>query len=53
MEFKGWRPQGEAWVTNRLRKHGPNALMDYARELNVTSIDGLPAIDPDLLPQRT
>ena len=53
MEFKGWRPQGEAWVSNRLRKHGPNALMDYARELNVTSIDGLPAIDPDLLPQRT
>jgi hypothetical protein len=27
--------------------------MDYAHELNVTSIDGLPAIDPDLLPRRT
>jgi hypothetical protein len=53
MQFEGWRPQGEAWANNRLRKHGPNALMDYSRELNATSIDGLPGIEPDLLPQRT
>ena len=53
MQFEGWRPQGQAWADNRLRTHGPNALMDYTRELNATSIDGLPGIDPELLPQRT
>lgn len=53
MQFQGWRPQREAWANTRLRKYGPNALIDYTRELNVTSIDGLPAIDPDLLPHRT
>ena len=51
MQFEGWRPQGQAWADNRLRTHGPNALMDYTRELNTTSIDGLPGIDPELLPQ--
>ncbi len=53
MRFEGWRPQGRAWADNRLRAHGPNALMDYSRELNAESIDGLPGIDPELLPQRT
>ena len=33
--------------------HGANALMDYSRELNAASIDGLPGIDPELLPQRS
>jgi hypothetical protein len=52
MGFEGRRPQGRAWADNRLRTHGPNALMDYTRELNAESIDGLPGIDPELLPQR-
>ena len=52
MQFQGWRPQGRAWADNRLRKHGPNALMDYTRELNSESLDGLPGIDPTLLPHR-
>ena len=53
MRFEGHRPQGRAWVENRLRTHGANALMDYSRELNAASIDGLPGIDPELLPQRS
>ena len=53
MRFEGQRPQGRAWVENRLRTHGANALMDYSRELNAASIDGLPGIDPELLPQRS
>lgn len=53
MEFDGWRPQMKAWAENRLRTKGPNGLMDYAREMNAASIDGLPAIEPALLPDRT
>lgn len=53
MRFESWRPQGRDWADNRLRTHGPNALLDYSRELNAESIDGLPGIDPDVLPQRS
>jgi hypothetical protein len=53
MEFDGWRPQMRAWSESRLRKHGPNGLMDYSRETNEISIDGLPGIEPALLPDRS
>ena len=52
MRHEGRRPQGRAWADNRLRKNGPNALIDYTREMNAESIDGLPGIDATLLPQR-
>jgi hypothetical protein len=50
MSFEGPRTQQAAWIRSRLRSHGPSALLDYTRELNTTSIDGLPAIEADLLP---
>ena len=53
MEFDGWRPQMRAWAENRLRTQGPNGLMDYSREMNEVSINGLPGIEPALLPDRS
>ena len=52
MQFEGWRPQGRDWADNRLAKGGPNALMEYSRAMNAESIDGLPGIEPGLLPDR-
>jgi hypothetical protein len=48
MEYVGERTQSEAWTENRLRKHGPDALLEYQQEKNLHSIDGLPAVDPVL-----
>ena len=50
MQFEGWRPQLGSWVENRLRTGGPTALVDYAREKNAVSIDGLPGLETALLP---
>ena len=53
MTYEGPRTQQPAWYESRLRKHGPNGVLDYAREENERSIDGLPGIDPTLLPDRS
>ncbi len=52
MQFEGWRPQMRLWADNRLRNHGPDAITDYAREMNEVSIDGLPGLDLALLAER-
>jgi hypothetical protein len=35
----------ELWAAKKLRVGGPDALLDYQREKNSVSIDGLPAVD--------
>jgi len=51
MSYEGRRTQQADWLDRQLRK-GPNAVMDYSREKNSASIDGLPGIEPELLPDR-
>jgi hypothetical protein len=51
MSSEGTRTQQMAWIRAQLRK-SPNGVLDYARELNAASIDGLPAIEADVLPER-
>ena len=51
MQYQGERSQQMAWIEHKLRD-GDNALMDYVAEKNATSIDGLPAFDPTILPRR-
>ena len=45
MSYKGSRPHLDAWAEKRLRIGGPDALIDYQREMNSLSIDGLPALE--------
>jgi predicted pyridoxine 5'-phosphate oxidase superfamily flavin-nucleotide-binding protein len=45
MSYEGRRPHMDAWAAKKLRVGGPEALLDYQREKNAESIDGLPAID--------
>lgn len=45
MSFEGPRPHLDAWAAKRLRVGGRGALLAYQAEENVTSIDGLPALD--------
>jgi Pyridoxamine 5'-phosphate oxidase len=52
MRYEGARTQQKAWLESLLRNAGPNGVLDYSREHNGSSIDGLPAIDPELLPDR-
>jgi hypothetical protein len=49
MKYEGERPQIPAWAENRFRKQGPDALVQYQAEKNLTSIDDLPGLDPALL----
>jgi hypothetical protein len=46
MHFEGERPQMEAWTENRLRRNGPDALLEYQAKKNAVSIDGLPGLEP-------
>jgi hypothetical protein len=49
MSYEGARPHQNAWAAKRLRVGGPDALLDYQRQKNSHSIDGLPALDvPDV-----
>lgn len=48
MRFEGDRSQLPAWTGNRLKKHGPDAILQYQTEKNLTSIDDLPGLDPAL-----
>lgn len=50
MRYEGMRPQQAAWV-DRKRRAGPDALMDYVAEHNASSVDGLEAFQPGLLPR--
>ncbi len=47
MEYQGERPHVAAWADKKLRVGGPDARLDYQREKNARSIDGLPAVDVD------
>ena len=42
MAYAGERPQRELW----LERKGRDGVVDYVREKNAVSIDGLPALDP-------
>jgi hypothetical protein len=53
MQFEGWRPQMRLWADSRIRQDGPDALTTYMRTMNAESIDGLPGIEPELLPGRS
>jgi hypothetical protein len=45
MSYEGERPHQRLWAEKRLRVHGPTALVDYQRQKNERSIDGLPAVE--------
>jgi Pyridoxamine 5'-phosphate oxidase len=45
MEFQGRRQHFDLWAAKKVRVGGPEAMLDYQREYNATSIDGLPAVD--------
>jgi Pyridoxamine 5'-phosphate oxidase len=45
MSFEGERPHADAWAQKKVRVGGGAALLDYQREKNATSIDGLPAVE--------
>jgi hypothetical protein len=45
MKHEGRRPHMDLWAAKKLRVGGPDALLDYQREKNARSIDGLPAVD--------
>jgi hypothetical protein len=45
MSVEGQRPHMAAWAEKKLRVGGRQALIDYQREKNARSIDGLPAIE--------
>lgn len=49
MEPVGERPQAAAWVESKLRTGGDRALIDYMLEKNTSSLDGLAAVDAELL----
>jgi len=51
MQYHGERNQQMDWVASKLRD-GDNALLDYVAERNATSIDGLPAVEPAILPRH-
>ncbi len=52
MSYEGTRTQQMAWIEAQLGKNGPGGVLAYSREKNAASIDGLPAIDTTLLPDR-
>ncbi len=45
MSHEGQREHMELWAAKKVRVGGPEALIDYQREKNSFSIDGLPAVD--------
>jgi hypothetical protein len=45
MSYDGQRPHMDAWASKKLRVGGEEALIEYQREKNAVSIDGLPAIE--------
>ena len=49
MRFESERPQQLDWIDRKLRT-GPTAIVEYMKERNSASLDGLPALDPETLP---
>jgi predicted pyridoxine 5'-phosphate oxidase superfamily flavin-nucleotide-binding protein len=47
MSYEGERPHHDAWAQKKLRVGGEDALVDYQREKNAHSLDGLPAVELD------
>jgi hypothetical protein len=45
MSFEGLRPHADAWAEKKVRVGGTEALRDYQREKNGTSLDGLAAVE--------
>jgi hypothetical protein len=45
MSYEGEREHADLWAAKRLRTKGPEALRDYQRQKNATSLDGLPAVE--------
>jgi predicted pyridoxine 5'-phosphate oxidase superfamily flavin-nucleotide-binding protein len=45
MSYEGERPHQAKSSAKRVRVHGPQAYVDYQREHNEASIDGLPAVE--------
>lgn len=45
MSYEGQRPHMDAWAAKKVRVGGSAALVDYQRENNSLSIDGLPALE--------
>ena len=45
MSFEGLRPHADAWAEKKVRTGGTQALLDYQREKNSASLDGLPAVE--------
>lgn len=45
MSYEGARPHMKLWAAKKVRVGGPEALLDYQREHNSYSLDGLPAVD--------
>ncbi len=46
MRFEGLRPHAAKSAAKRLRVGGEQAFVDYQRERNARSLDGLPAVEP-------
>jgi Pyridoxamine 5'-phosphate oxidase len=44
MSYEGERPHQHAWASKKVRTGGAEALLDYQREKNAESLDGLPAV---------
>jgi Pyridoxamine 5'-phosphate oxidase len=52
MKLEGNRPHMDLWAAKKVRVGGPEALLEYQREKNARSIDGLPAVDvPTTVPE--
>jgi hypothetical protein len=45
MKHEGHRPHADLWAAKKVRVGGSEALLDYQRDKNSLSIDGLPAVD--------
>ena len=45
MAYEGRRPHADAWAEKKLRVGGDEALVEYQREKNLESIDGLSAVE--------
>jgi hypothetical protein len=51
MSFEGEREHQQAWAAKKLQVGGAEAFLEYQREKNAESLDGLPAVEPNLAPR--
>jgi hypothetical protein len=45
MSYEGEREHQHAWASKKLSVGGPEAFLDYQRQKNAESLDGLPAVE--------